>query len=75
MVLEKYVLLYEEMAVNTEKEEIAITFTRKNDTRQFQRFIYYLNHENLNYSAYYCPKTKRIKVTVWTEWIIIYLQP
>ena len=67
VMLEKYELLYEDMAVVTDKEEITITFTRKNDTRQFQRFIHYLNRENLNYTAYFCPKTKRIKVTAYTE--------
>jgi len=71
VMLEKYELLYEDMAVVTDKEEITITFTRKNDTRQFQRFIHYLNRENLNYTAYFCPKTKRIKVTAYTEWMMI----
>ncbi|UTA66546.1 MULTISPECIES: hypothetical protein [Emticicia] len=64
VVLEKYDLLYEDITVNAGREEVAITFIRKFNTRLLQHFFRYLNEENINYSSYFCTRAKRIKVLV-----------
>jgi hypothetical protein len=65
--LEKYELLYEEITPSATSDGVTITLTRKNDSRKFQHFIHYLNVENINYCAYFCPIVKRIKVNVFLE--------
>ena len=65
--LEKYELLHEEITPSTTKDGLTITFTRRNDSRQFQNFIRYLNAERINYYAYFCPIVKRIKVNIFLE--------
>ncbi len=65
--LEKYELLYEEIMPSTTKDGVTITLTRKNDLRNFQHFIHYLNAENINYYAYFCPIVKRIKGNIFLE--------
>jgi hypothetical protein len=65
--LERYDLLHEEITPSTTKDGITITLTRKNDARKFQHFIHYLNAENINYDAYFCPIIKRIKVNIFLD--------
>ncbi|MBA4849445.1 hypothetical protein [Emticicia sp. BO119] len=65
--LERYDLLHEEINPSTTKDGVTVTFTRKNDSRKFQQFIHYLNAENINYYAYFCPIVKRIKVSIFLE--------
>ncbi|RYU93578.1 hypothetical protein [Emticicia agri] len=65
--LEKYDLLHEEITPSTAREGLTITFTRKNDPRKFQRLIHYLNAENIDYYAYFCPIVKRIKVNIYVD--------
>ncbi|WP_460472307.1 hypothetical protein [Emticicia fontis] len=65
--LEKYDLLHEEITPNASSEGVTITLARKNDSRRFQHFIHYLNAENINYYAYFCPIVKRIKVNISLE--------
>lgn len=65
--LEKYELLHEEITPSTTKDGVTIILARKNDSRKFQHFIHYLNAENINYYAYFCPIVKRIKVNIFLE--------